>query len=73
MSAQYRAEVHKLCDKYARTFGVAPELVVYRRDPDGVVHCPTRPELPTWSMGNDDRDWEDGPRKQGAIVSRRKR
>jgi hypothetical protein len=82
MSAQYRAEVHKLCSKYARTFGVAPELVEYRRDPDGVVHCPSQPELPKWSMGADDQEWQDGPSQdrvkwarppKTVIVSRRKR
>ena len=66
MSAQYRAEVHKLCSKYARTFGVAPELVEYRRYPDGVVHCPSQPELPKWSMGADDEPQPDPRNYRGA-------
>lgn len=64
MSAQYRAELCKLVAKYARTFGVHGE---------DKIHCPSRPDLPRWGMGNNSEEWQDGPRKPAPIVSRRKR
>lgn len=89
MSAQYRAEVHKLCDKYARAFGVDASLVrTEQKCVNGLwdlcIHVPSRPDLPRWGMGNNSEDWQDGPTQDKpykwmrrppkvVIVSRRKR
>lgn len=74
MSAQYRTEYAKLVAKYARTFSVHESMIVCRNARgEDEIHVPSRPDLPSWGMGNNGEDWQNGPRKQQPIVSRRKR
>jgi hypothetical protein len=74
-----------MVDKYARTFGVGVDLVSHRNlRGEDEIHCPSRPDLPAWGMGNNSEDWEDGPNRprnlrglsnkpKFKLVSRRKR
>jgi hypothetical protein len=52
MSSRARAEIAKLEKRYQKSFKLDPSLVEVRefRD-DWVVSCPSRPELPVWSLG----------------------
>ena len=57
MSAATRAEAERHRQRYARLYDVPVEFVVVRefvnvndRD-DAEVSCPTRPDLPRWTMG----------------------
>lgn len=83
MSSKYRAELCRLAAKYARMFRVHESLVVLRNvHGEDEVHCPSRPDLPRWGMGNNSEDWKDGPTQDKprwatrppkvTIVSRRK-
>lgn len=70
MSAQHRAEFAKMVGKYCRTYGLEESLTrtgdVWNKvlgTWEWSVWCPSRPELPTWGMGADDQDWEDGPNR----------
>lgn len=52
MSQEARTTVAKLEQRYAKHFNVDRSLVKSREySDDWVVFCPTRPDLPKWSLG----------------------
>jgi hypothetical protein len=52
MSQEARAAVAKLEQRYAKQFNIDRSLVKAEEfSDDWVVSCPTRPELPKWSLG----------------------
>lgn len=55
MSAKARAAVAKLEQHYAKHFGLDPHQVeACEYSDDWVVCCPSRPDLPKWSLGYND-------------------
>jgi len=55
MSSRARAEVAKLEQKYARVHKIDRALVEAREfSDDWEVFCPSRPDLPTWTLGYND-------------------
>lgn len=52
MSAKTRADLAKLRQRYARNFQVDLALVEAEEwaDGEGKVWCPSKPELPTWTL-----------------------
>jgi hypothetical protein len=63
LSAQYRTELQRTAEKYARMFGIHVSLVVCRNmRGEDEIHCPSRPDLPKWGMGSNSEDWQDGPK-----------
>lgn len=52
MSSRARTEIAKLKKRYQESLKLDPSLVETRelRD-DWVVSCPSRPDLPEWSLG----------------------
>lgn len=54
MSSTTRAEAAKLAKRFAKAFNVSIDLVVIHEFIDDVeVSCPSKPELPKWSLGLD--------------------
>lgn len=52
MGTQARIELARLAKRYARHFKVPEDEVQTRELPeDCEVFCPSRPELPVWSLG----------------------
>jgi hypothetical protein len=71
MSAQYRTECAKLIAKYCRVFGVHESIVVCRNARgEDEIHCPSRPDLPSWGMGSNSEEWQDGPKRPGSMLTR---
>lgn len=55
MSAKAREAVAKLEQRYAKHFGLDRHQVEAREfSDDWVVSCPSRPDLPEWSLGWND-------------------
>lgn len=60
MSAKTRADLAKMRQKYAHTFKIDIETVhteAWQDDGEGRVWCPTKPELPTWTLNQSEEDY----------------
>lgn len=60
MSSQTRADLATMRQKYARNFKVDIALVEteeWQDDGEGRVWCPTKPELPTWTLNQSEKDY----------------
>jgi hypothetical protein len=55
MSMKARTDVARLEQRYAKHFGLDRSLVEAREySDDWVVSCPSKPDLPEWSLGYND-------------------